>query len=86
MNSMDLSSCRHETDEDGNKKPVACSLLDVSIVHVTNPALDLAYFLFSSASAFLRKTNMEDILGVYHDEFTRTLANLGQDSTVYPYR
>ena len=60
--------------------------MDVSISKWASPAVDLAYFFYSSTTPNLRETHMEDMLGHYHDTFIRCLGELGMDPTVYPYR
>ncbi len=66
--------------------PVRVVLLDVSLCRWASPCTDLAYFLYSPTTPQLRETHMDEMLGHYHDNLVRCLAELGEDPAVYPYR
>ncbi len=68
----------------GNPDKVA--LIDLAECKWASPCVDLAYFLYSSAAPLMRETEMEGLLGHYHDNLARCLAQLGEDPAVYPFR
>jgi len=76
----------HEESAEGEQTPKRACLLDVSGTRYTSPAVDLAYFMYSSVTPLLRETHLDALLGHYHDTFMRCLVQLGDDPAIYPYR
>ncbi len=66
--------------------PIRICLVDVSNCRWGNPCSDLAYLLYPNLHPELMEPYLEELLRHYHDTFTQSLAHLGQDSEVYPYR
>lgn len=63
----------------GNKKPQALCLIDWQLTQFCSPAIDLAYFLFSSTESELRAQHFWDMIQVYYDSLARTVRELGSD-------
>ncbi len=80
------TAIRYEEEEDGKKRPVAASWIDVAMTRYSNPCGDLSYFLYNSTSPQLRRTHLGHLLGHYHDTLARCLAQLGESPVVYSYR
>ena len=60
--------------------------LDLQVMRVTSPALDILYFLNTSTDPKIRKTHFTEWLKIYHDKLTSCLKDLGHDTKVlYPF-
>jgi len=53
--------------------------VDFQITRFGSPCLDIAYFLFSSVKAVIRRAHLKELLSHYFDEFTNTLELFGQN-------
>ena len=60
-------------------------LLDLQLMRITNPSVDLVYLLCSSTSNTARKERLEEWLHVYHDTLMTDLKLLGYAESVYPF-
>ncbi len=71
---------------DKDNKPEKCVLIDLALTRYASPCTDISYFLFLSVTPSLRRTHHLELLGHYHDTWTKTMIKLEQDPTVYPFR
>ena len=69
--------------EDGSLKDIM--LIDMQIMRVANPSVDLVYMLYSSSNNDARKDNLNNWLKVYHDTLIEDLKSLGYPESVYPF-
>ena len=69
--------------EDGSLKDIM--LIDMQIMRVANPSVDLVYMLYSSSNNDARKEKLNDWLKVYHDTLIDDLKSLGYPESVYPF-
>ena len=60
-------------------------LIDMQIMRVANPSVDLVYMLYSSSNNDARKENLNDWLKIYHDTLIDDLKTLGYPESVYPF-
>ena len=60
-------------------------LIDMQIMRVANPSIDLAFLLYSSSNNDARKDHVKAWLQVYHETLTEDLAALGYPESVYPF-
>jgi len=70
-------------NEDGTCKDIM--LIDMQIMRVTNPSVDLVYLLYSSSNNDTRKEHLETWLQVYHETLMEDLKALGYPESVYPF-
>ena len=59
-----------------NQLPARVKLLDWKNAKISTSTLDLAFLMFSSATYKLRSESTAKILGLYHETYCRTLAEL----------
>ncbi|EFA06726.1 hypothetical protein TcasGA2_TC009657 [Tribolium castaneum] len=63
--------------EDGDlNRPLKVAFLDWQVIRYTTPIVDLSYFLFSCLSE-KDFENLDDILNIYFDSFTKHLKSIG---------
>lgn len=60
-----------------NGKPVAVIFVDYQMSYYSSPGLDLNYFINTSPCNEIRENQIDDILHVYHDNFSVILKSLG---------
>ena len=60
-------------------------LIDMQIMRVANPSVDLVYLLYSSSNNEARKDHLNKWLKVYHDTLIEDLQALGYPESVYPF-
>jgi len=70
-------------NEDGSLKDIM--LIDMQIMRVANPSVDLVYLLYSSSNNEARKDHLNKWLKVYHDTLIEDLQALGYPESVYPF-
>lgn len=58
--------------------PVDCRLLDLQVVRVGSPALDLNYMLYCSLNGDVRTKNLTNIFNTYYASFASIMALAGQ--------
>lgn len=63
-------------------KPVSVKFLDFQTCRYGSPALDINYFLYTSTTARVRDRYMDDFMRTYHRSLSRTLRQLGLNSTM----
>ena len=70
-------------NEDGSLKDIM--LIDMQIMRIANPSIDLVYLLYSSSNNDDRKEKVTQWLKIYHDTLTDDLKALGYSGTEYPF-
>ena len=60
-------------------------LIDMQIIRVANPSIDLAYLLYSSTNNDARKERLNAWLQVYHETLMENLKDYGYAESVYPF-
>lgn len=65
--------------EDG--KPTDVKLLDFQISRVSSRTIDLGYFLHTSPQINIINKRIEELLEIYHNEFTRFAKKLGYENS-----
>ena len=60
-------------------------LIDMQIMRVANPSVDLVYLLYSSSNNDSRKHHLKEWLKVYHDSLLQDLKSFGYSESVYPF-
>ena len=60
-------------------------LIDLQIMRVTNPSVDLVYLIYSSSNNDARKDNMTSWLRVYHNTLMEDLKAFGYPESIYPF-
>ena len=70
-------------NEDGSLKDIM--LIDMQIIRVANPSIDLAYLLYSSSNNEARKEKLIEWLHIYHDALIDDLKALGYSGAEYPF-
>ncbi|XP_068081478.1 uncharacterized protein [Anabrus simplex] len=68
--------CNNMMFKYSNSTPEDMRLVDMQLSHFSSPALDLHYFLYSSASEEVRINHIDSLLQIYHASFTETLSIL----------
>ncbi|XP_013162583.1 PREDICTED: uncharacterized protein LOC106114054 [Papilio xuthus] len=70
------SNIMHRLHEDGHLEVV---LLDYQMLNISNPAIDLMYFIFSGSDQEFRRQHYSQLLDHYHTELSNALTRLGVD-------
>jgi len=70
-------------NEDGSLKDIM--LIDMQIMRVANPSIDLAYLLYSSSNNEARKEKLTEWLHIYHDALIDDLKALGYSGAEYSF-
>lgn len=59
-------------------------VLDYQMLNISNPVIDLMYFIFSGSDQEFRKHHYRPLLDHYHNELSNTLTRLDVDvNTTY---
>jgi len=70
-------------NEDGSLKDIM--LIDMQIMRIANPSIDLVYLLYSSSNNEARKEKLTEWLHIYHDALIDDLKTLGYSGAEYPF-
>ena len=73
----------YSDNEDGSCKDIM--LIDMQIMRVSNPSVDLMYLLYSSSNNDARKDRLKAWLQVYHATLMVDLKAHGYPESVYPF-
>jgi len=65
---------------DKDNKPIGFKFLDFQISRVSSRTLDLGYFLHTSPQIPIVNDRMEELLLIYHNEFTRFTKMMGYEN------
>lgn len=60
-------------------------LIDMQIMRIANPSIDLVYLLYSSSNNDDRKEKVTQWLKIYHDTLMDDLKALGYSGSEYPF-
>ena len=74
----------YRSKEDGTIEDLI--LIDLQIMRVANPSVDLVYFLCSSSNNSARKESLTEWLKIYHDTLIEDLKLLGYPVDIYPFQ
>jgi hypothetical protein len=73
----------YETDEN---IPACVKFLDFQIVQYSSPVRDLIFFLYTSTAEGVRSENYEDLIRLYHENFTDCLKAVGCDISSFTFQ
>ena len=71
---------------DSNQQATDVCLVDMDLTRWANPNTDLVQLFALSTHPELRQKHQEELLKLYHDNLTKTLAIFQQDPEIYPYK
>jgi hypothetical protein len=85
-NDLWVNNILFQYKQERSGSPTGIKFVDFQLTQFSSPAKDLIFFIYSSAMLDVIDSHYEDLLHVYHSEFTNCLSKLGCSTDIFSFQ